>query len=51
MRLMTFKKENNYSKCSIFAPSALLHLFYALNSVNFVDGGARIFLAPGRRVP
>jgi len=25
------------------------HLFFTLNSVIFVDGSARIFLAPGRR--
>jgi len=31
--------------------SYFLHLFFTLNSIGFVDGGARIFLAPGHRVP
>jgi len=31
--------------------SHFLHLFFTLNSVVCVEGGARIFLAPGRRVP
>jgi len=31
--------------------SHFLHLFFILNSVVFVDGGARIFLAPGAGYP
>jgi len=34
-----------------FASSALLHLFSTLDSVVFVGGGARVFLALGRKVP
>jgi len=49
MRFITLKK--NYSKCSAFAFSALLHLFFTSNSVFLLTEGARIFLAPGRRVP
>jgi len=45
------EEKNNYNKCSAFASFAILHLFFTLNSVVFVDVGARIFLAPGRRVP
>jgi len=45
------KETSNYYKCSAFASSALLHLFFNSNSVSFVEGGARIFLAPGSRVP
>jgi len=30
---------------------ALLLLFFTSNSADFVTGGTRIFLAPGRRVP
>jgi len=52
MRSITLKKEqNNYNKCSAFAFSALLQLFFTSNFVVFVEGGARIFFAPGRRVP
>jgi len=32
------KEQDNYSKCSAFASSALLHLFFTLNSVVFDDG-------------
>jgi len=34
-----------------FVSFALLHLFFTLNFIVFVDGGARMFLALGRRVP
>jgi len=44
------KRTNNYSKCSIFASSSLLHLFFTSNSVVLLTGGARIFFAPERRV-
>jgi len=33
------------------ASSALLHQFFTSYSVVFIGGGARKFLAPGRRVP
>jgi len=50
--LLRLKKEtNNYSKYSAFAFFALLHLFFNSNSVSFIEGGARIFLALGRKVP
>jgi len=48
------KNEPNYYRiCSNLASSVLLHLFFILNSEVFVDGGggAKMFLAPGRRVP
>jgi len=52
MRFYYLQEKNNYSKCSAFASFVLLHLFFTSNSVVFVDGGgARMFLAPGRKVP
>jgi len=52
MRFITLKKEqNNYSKCSVFASFALLHLFFTSNSVVLLSGRARLFLVPGRKVP
>jgi len=30
---------------------ALLHLFFTSNSTDFMTGGARIFFAPGHRIP
>jgi len=43
MRFVTLKKEqNNYSKLSVFAFSALLHLFFTSNLVVFVDSGRKI---------
>jgi len=38
------------SKCSAFASSALLHLFFISNFAVLVGGGAKIFFAPERRV-
>jgi len=39
MRFIPLKKEpSNYSKYSIFAFSALLHLFFNSNSISFVEG-------------
>jgi len=39
MRFISLKKEtSNYSKCSAFASSALLHLYSNSNSVSFVEG-------------
>jgi len=32
---------NNYRICSTFASSAVLHLFFTSNSVDFVDGGRK----------
>jgi len=37
--------------CSTLVSSALFHLFFTSSSVVFVDGGARMFLAPVRRLP
>jgi len=46
------KQVTTANVLSAFASSALLHLFFNSNSVTFVEeeGGAKIFLAPGRRV-
>jgi len=38
--------RNNYSKCSVFASSALSHLFFTSNSVVFVDRGRKIIPCP-----
>jgi len=47
MRFITLKKEqNNYSKCSVFASSTLLHLFFTSNSVVIVDTGRKIIPCP-----
>jgi len=35
------KESSNYSKCSAFACSALLHLSFNSNSVSFVEGGRK----------
>jgi len=43
------KKPSNYSKCSAFASSAVLQLFFNLNSVSFVEGGLKNIY--WRRVP
>jgi len=40
-----------YFKRTNFASFNFLQLFFTSNSVVFVDRGAKIFLAPGRRVP
>jgi len=52
MRFITLKLvQNNYSKCYVFASSALLHQFFTSNSVVFIDRGrAKIFLTSGSRV-
>jgi len=42
MRFITLKKEQNtYSKCFVFASSALLHLFFT-SLCSFVDRGRKI---------
>jgi len=48
MRFITLKKEqNNISKCSVFASSALLYLFFTSNFAVFVDGeGAKEYFLP-----
>jgi len=62
MHFIPLKKElSNYSKMFCFCSSALLHLSFYSNSVNFVkggEGGARTFLgagypsyATGRKIP
>jgi len=35
----------------LFASFILLHLFFTSNSIFYVDGGCKIFLALGSRVP
>jgi len=52
IHFIVLKEKNNYRTVNVlllFLPQ-LLHLFFTLNSTVFVDGGARIFLAPGRKV-
>jgi len=39
MHFIPHKKKRKYCKCSAFASSALLHLFFNSNSVSFVEGG------------
>jgi len=47
MHFIQLKKEtNNYSKCSAFASSAHLHLFFKSNSVTFVEGGRKNIFCP-----
>jgi len=47
MLFVPFKKEpSNYSKCSAFAPFAVLHLFFNSNSVSFVNGGRKNISCP-----
>jgi len=42
MRFTNLQKEkNNYSKCSVFASFTILHLFFTLNFVIFVDVGRK----------
>jgi len=40
------KKPSNYSKCSAFASSALLHLYFNSNSASFIEGGAQEYFLP-----
>jgi len=47
MHFITLKKEpSNYSKCSAFVSSALLHLFFNSNFVSFVEGGRKNISCP-----
>jgi len=45
------KEPSNYSKCSAFASSSLLHLFFNSNSVSFVERGAQEYFLPKGKVP
>jgi len=45
------RRNNNYNKCSAFASFALFAPIFRFKLCSFCWGGARIFLAPGRRVP
>jgi len=40
------KKQNNISKCSAFASSPLLYLFFHFNSAVFVDSGRKNISCP-----
>jgi len=40
------KRTKNYSKCSAFACSVLLHVSFNLNSVSFVEGGHKNISRP-----
>jgi len=51
MLLLQEKKKISNNKCSAFASSALLRVFFTFNLCRFIGGGAKIFFAPGRRVP
>jgi len=44
------KEQNNYSKCSAFASSRLLHLFFNSNSIVFVGGENRNISYPRTQV-
>jgi len=48
MRLLPLKEVKITNKVNVLLLllSQFLHLFFTLNSVVFVEGGARIFLAP-----
>jgi len=47
MHFMTLKKNKiTIVKCSTFASYALLHLFFTLNSVVYVDGGRKNIFCP-----
>jgi len=47
MHFIPLKKETrNCSKCSAFASSVLLHLYFNLNSVIFVEGGRKNISCP-----
>jgi len=50
MRFFT-QKQNNYSKCSAFDSSALCSYFSIQTLQFWLTRGARIFLAPERRIP
>jgi len=43
------KEQNSYSKCSVFASFARLHLFYIANFVVFVDRGRKNVFYPRAR--
>jgi len=45
MRFIALKEKNNYS--NVLLLSHFLHLFFTLNSIVFIDGNTRIFLAQG----
>jgi len=45
------KKPSNYNKCSAFASSALLHLFFNSNSVSFVERGRKNISSPRAGYP
>jgi len=49
MHFILIKTKNNYSKCFAFFALFIAPIF-TLNSIVIVDRGAKIFLAPGRRV-
>jgi len=51
MRFIASQRKNNYSKCSAFASFALFTPMFHFKLRSFGKEGARIFLAPGRRVP
>jgi len=40
------KEPSNFSKCSAFTSSALLHLFFNSNFVSFVEGGRKNISCP-----
>jgi len=46
-----FYYTHNYSNVPLLILSHFLHLFFYFKLCSFCWGGARIFLAPGRRVP
>jgi len=52
MHFIALKQKNNYIvKVLLLLLSYFLYLIFTLNPIVFVNGRARIFLAPGRKVP
>jgi len=49
--VLSEKEQNKYSRCSAFASSALLHIFFNSNPVDFVGWGTKNISWPGCRVP
>jgi len=47
MHFIPLKKETSIYRCSAFASSVLLHLFFNSNSVSFVEGRRENISCPG----
>jgi len=51
MNFIALKENITIINVLLLLLSHLLHLFFTLNFIVFVDRGTRVFLASGRRVP